>query len=103
MVRAKPRRWERASSIVLLADFCFFLVSSRVTTSGTIESIVSSTMARMLSLNDWFCSPFLSSRACASASVSAEIWGEVLGGLGASVDTGTYLRGPRCVPNQKRV
>src|SRR5437763_829233 len=51
IVRANPRRCERASSIVWFARFCSFLVSSRVTTSGTIASIVSSTMARMFVLN----------------------------------------------------
>ena len=59
IVRAKPRRWERASSIVWFARFCSFLVSSRVTTSGTIESIVSSTMARMFALNALSCSASL--------------------------------------------
>ena len=71
IVRAKPRRWERASSIVWFARFCSFLVSSRVTTSGTIESIVSLTMARMFAWKALSCSARLASTAWASASVAA--------------------------------
>ena len=71
IVRANPRRWERASSIVWFARFCSFLVSSRVTTSGTIASIVSSTMARMFVLNALSCSALLASTTWASASVAA--------------------------------
>ncbi|MFC5041901.1 hypothetical protein [Ornithinimicrobium kibberense] len=71
MVRANPRRWDRASSIVWLARFCSVLVSSRMTTSVTIEPSDSSTMPRTFALSASSSWAFLTSMSCASSSVAA--------------------------------